>query len=362
RLFVLALTIPPPESWAPYKLLTSVEPLGELVASEQLDRAVELALKARRRLLAGLAEPLVEGHHRDLGVPLDLPLGHPREPFGLAALPLDEHDVEACPHVRLALLDRLGDRRLARAEPLGRLLDRTPALEGLGLELVERLADRLSGGALELLAQPEHRLPLLVRRRAELARLALEACLDVGDGLLVPLLESRELRFEVALGALEVLREAAQALLEAALAAGQLLGEALARTALSLLELDAALLREPSFLHAEQGCCLGSLACEHAPDLFGVRRGLGRDRFADGRARLRDEGVGCDRRRPDASQRDPQERREDQRAGEAPGEDPHGHRCRVLRPAARGDRPRGRRSRRRGAEARPRASRATPSA
>ena len=50
--------------------------------------------------------------HRDLRVPLDLALGDALEPLGLAALPLDEHDVEAAADVGLGALDRLRDRRL----------------------------------------------------------------------------------------------------------------------------------------------------------------------------------------------------------------------------------------------------------
>ena len=129
----------------------------------------------------------------------------------------------------LGPLDRLRDRRLAAAEPLGDLLDRAPALHRLRLELVERLGHRLSGGALELLAQPDHGLALLVGGRAELGRLRLEPRLDVGDRLPVPLAEVGELRLEVALRALEIVGEAAQPLLEPPLGRRELVGERLAR-------------------------------------------------------------------------------------------------------------------------------------
>ena len=260
-----------------------VEALRELLAHEQLDGAVELALEARRGLLARLAEALVEREHRDLGVTLDLALRHPLEPVRLAALPLDERDVEPRADVRLGLLDRVGHRRLPRAEALGDLLDRASSLERLGLELVESLGDGLPGRALELLAEAQHGLLLLVGRRAELRRLRLEAGLDVGDRLAVPLLEPRELRLEVALRPVEVLREAAEPLLEPALGPGELLDEPLGRPALAGLERRPALLREPALLGGEQRRGLGALPREHAADLLGVRRRLGGDGLADGR-------------------------------------------------------------------------------
>ena len=184
-----------------------VEALGELLAGEQLDGPLELALEPRRGLFSRLAEALVEGLHRDLRVALDLSLGDPREPLGLSALPLHEHHVEAATHVRLRPLDRLRDRVLALAETLGDLGDRASALERLGFELVERLGDRLAGRTLELLPKAEYGLPLLVRRRAELRRLRLEPALDVRDRLAVALPERGELRLEVALRPVEVVRE-----------------------------------------------------------------------------------------------------------------------------------------------------------
>ena len=100
---------------------------------------------------------------------LDLSFRDPREPLGLAPLPFDEHDVEPTAHVGLRPLDRLRDRLLPSAQPLGDLVDRAPALHRLRLELVERLRDRLAGGPLELLPKTQHGLPLLVGRGTELS-------------------------------------------------------------------------------------------------------------------------------------------------------------------------------------------------
>src|SRR6476646_4457210 len=146
RCFVLPLTIPTARKLAEMSGTASagVEPLGEFLPGEDLDRPLELALKTGGRLFPGLAEALVERLHRDLRVPLDLPLGHPREPLGLPALPLDQDDVEPGANVGLGTLDGLGDRMLALPEPLGDLVDRAAALERLRLELVERPGDSLS--------------------------------------------------------------------------------------------------------------------------------------------------------------------------------------------------------------------------
>ena len=106
-----------------------VEALRDLVAHEQLDRPVELALEPCRGLLARLAEALVEGEHGDLRVPLGLALGDPLEPLRLAALPFHEHDVEPSADVGLGPLDRLRDGGLPRAQALGDLVDRTASLQ-----------------------------------------------------------------------------------------------------------------------------------------------------------------------------------------------------------------------------------------
>ena len=218
---------------------------------------------------------------------LDLALGHALEPLVLAALPLREHDVEPRADVGLRLLERLGDGRLARPQPLGDLLDRATALDRLRLQLVERLGHRLSGCPLELLAEPEDGAPLLVRRRAELRRLGLEAGRHLGERLLVALLERRELRLDVSLSALEVLGEGAQPLLQSPLRARELLDEGVARPSLALRVLGPALLGEPALLRGELGDGVRPLARQDASDLLRVGRRLGLDRFAD-----RPSGVG----------------------------------------------------------------------
>ena len=165
----------------------ALEPPRELLAHHHLDGAVELAGEPRRRLLPDLAHPLVERGRRDLGVALDLALGDPLEPLGLAPLELDQRQLEPGPGVGLGLLDPVGDRRLPGPQPLGDLLDRAAPLDRVRLELVEGLGDRGRRGPLELLAQPDHGLALLVARRAELGRLALDPRLDIGDRLLLAL-------------------------------------------------------------------------------------------------------------------------------------------------------------------------------
>ena len=80
----------------------------------------------------------------------------------LAALELDECDVEPPSRVGLGALDPLGDRRLPRLQPLADLVDRPSPLDRLRLELVERLGHGDPGRPLELVTQPLHGAPLLV--------------------------------------------------------------------------------------------------------------------------------------------------------------------------------------------------------
>src|SRR5206468_13062366 len=61
-----------------------------------------------------------------------------------------------------------------------------------------------------------------------LARLCLDARLGLSDRVLLVLREARELRFEVALGPLEIVLPAPQPLVDAALGVGQGVGEGLA--------------------------------------------------------------------------------------------------------------------------------------
>ena len=72
---------------------------------------------------------------------------------------------------------------LVLAQALGHVVDRTSAVVGFGLELVERVGERIFRIRLERLAQPDRSDSLLVDRAPELGRLGLDLRLDVGDPL-----------------------------------------------------------------------------------------------------------------------------------------------------------------------------------
>ena len=74
----------------------------------------------------------------------------------LAPLDVVERDLDPLRGIALGPLDLLGQLVLALAEALGDLFDYAPPLGRVRLELVERLGDRLLGGALQLVAKPRN--------------------------------------------------------------------------------------------------------------------------------------------------------------------------------------------------------------
>ena len=134
--------------------------------------------------------------------------------FALPALELDEGDVEPRTSVGLGALDSLRDRRLARPQPLADLLDRTASLDRLRLQLVERLRDRGSGRLLELLAQPEHGLPLLAALEPSSAASASIRASTSATACRCFCSSRASLRLEVLLHAIDVVCERAKALLD----------------------------------------------------------------------------------------------------------------------------------------------------
>ena len=283
------------------------------------------------------------------------------EPLGLAPLELDQRQLEPGARIRLGLLDALGDRRLPDPQALGDLLHRAPALDRVRLELVERLGHGGGRGPLELLAEPHDRAPLLVARRSELRRLALDPRLDVGDRLLLPLGEPRELGLEVALGTVEIVGDALQPLVEPSLDVGERVREPFAHAPLALGHDRAALLAEPPLLGRELRHRVGSLAGERAANLLDVRRGLLPDGRLDLGAGVGDDRVGLGRPLARAPEDDPEGDRGDDRDGQAGGEDPDDHDGNAIGGTRRAQ-PRSGSSRRRAASAPPRAPRRAPPA
>ena len=125
-----------------------VEPLGEqrvrLRARSCRRRGRARGPSRRRRVLARRLSALVELQRSRLGVARR----SRAPPAARAARPAGARSRRTTTSSRArasvsAPLDLLGDRRLARPQPLGDLLDRAPPLDRLRLELVERLRDRL---------------------------------------------------------------------------------------------------------------------------------------------------------------------------------------------------------------------------
>ena len=355
---MIAKTIPSANGWCradgagryPFS-----EPPGELLAHQQLDRAVELAGEPRRRVLANLAHPLVERRRRQLGVALDLALGDALEPLGLAPLELDQRQLEPGARIRLGLLDALGDRRLPDPQALGDLLHRAAALDRVRLELVERLGDGGGRCPLELLAEAHDRPPLLVARRPELRCLALDPRLDVGDRLLLPLGEAGELRLEVALGAVEIVGDSLQPLVEPSLDVGERVRRGL-RSPAARARRRSSGRSSPSRRSSAASCDTVSARSRamRAADLLDVRGRLLTNGRLDLGAGIGDDRVGLGRPLAGAPEDDPEDDRGDDRDGQARGEDPDDHDGNAIggtRPAQ----PRSGSSRRQAASALPRA-------
>ena len=168
-------------------------------------------------------------------------------------------------------------------------------------------------------------LALLVARRAELGRIALDPRLDLRDRLLLPLAEPGELGLQVALGAVEVVGDALQALVEPPLGRREHVRERFAGAALALRERRQPLGREPPLLGRELRHRVGALAGERAPDLLRVRRRLLVRRGVHGGPGCGDERVGVGGALARAPERQPEDDGDDDGGGEAGGEDPDGH-------------------------------------
>jgi len=141
----------------------------------------------------------------------------------------------------------------------------------------------------------------------------------------VPLLELRELGFDVTLCAVDIVRERAQTLVHAPLHLRERRCKRLSGATLPLCEIGAMRLTEASFLCGEGRDGLGSLAGQHAADLLGVGCGLLLDGSPELRACARDELVGRGGTGPSAAQRKPRHTGRNQSRSEAPDENPDDH-------------------------------------
>ena len=176
---------------------------------------------------------------------------------------------------------RSDELALAPAQPLAELVQRAPPVGRVRLELRARLGDDLLGGLTELLAEPEHGRALLLRPGVEALDVGADARLGLGDQLALALGEPRELRVEVLLRALEVLRPAGEAALDSALRLGEPFRERRARLAVALGDRAAPLLGEPALLLGEQRERVGAGTGEQSLQLGGARGALALDDGAE---------------------------------------------------------------------------------
>ena len=245
--------------------------------------------------------------------------------------------------IGLGLLDPLGDRGLPRAQALGDLLDRPPPLDRLRLELVERLRHRRRRGPLQLLPQPDHGLPLLVARRAELGRLALDASPPrrrspaAGAGSAAPSCASRWRSARSRSSAIPCSRSSSRRSVAASVSARASLGAPLA-----LGEGGAPLCSTSRRSSAASWDIVSARSrASVRRSLIGVRGSLLGDHRVHGRPRGGDQcvGVGSARtgppeREPEAGSPPPRRRRGTQRGSRRP----RGHAIRPLLEVGRGER------------------------
>ena len=236
RVFVVAWTIPAARSWSilyrPLIARDAVERVdvrrgsSRRASSSRPRRSTARSNSRASRvgsLFSQLAHPLLEGERGGLHVALELARDGSLDSLALAALELDERDVQARAGIALRALDPLGDRLLARAQALADLLDRPPPLD--------RLAPRAASSASATAALAACSSCSRSRSTASRCSVAVEPSSAASASIrastsatawLVLLLEARRLRLEVLLHPVDVVRERAQPLLDAALHRRQL--------------------------------------------------------------------------------------------------------------------------------------------
>ena len=137
----------------------------------------------------------------------------------------------------------------------------------MGLDLGPALLDELGDQALELRAELREGAALLLARCGEPLCVGAQTCVVLDERLLLPLAELAELRFQLALAAVEVGRPACQPALETLLGASHGFCELDAGAFGLPLDRVASLLRELALLLAERVARVRALPREHALDL-----------------------------------------------------------------------------------------------
>ena len=284
--------------------------------------AVELFAEPIGGFLADRAHAVLELERACLAPSVDLARGRPLELVDLATLELCEGDLDPRLSFALRAIDLLGNGVLVLAETLRQVVDRPSPVVGLGLELVERLGERVSCGRLERLAEPNGGGALLVDGRSELVRLGLDLRLDLGNPLALTLLERGDRSLEPVLRALEVGLPGAQALLDAPFDGRDQLRHPLGQLPLADAELATPLIREASLLCdiRRERVCMG--AGDGDAKLLRLRRRLGLGGRTDRAARICDELVGTSGSRSRPSEREDEPDAQDESCAEGAEEDP----------------------------------------
>src|SRR5207342_3661569 len=240
---VVPLTLEP-RSDLPEALLeplrSRVRDLAELVrkhaarlALERRDCPFHLAGEPLRCVFAGDLDFLAELLRCNLRVTRARAVDHPLELVELLSLDLGEPRRDPLGGIRLLAFDLLTERLLASAKPLCDLVQRTPALDALRLQLGVRVLHRLFDRAPELFAHPGNRDALLVALADDSLRIRRDPGFDLCDQLTVSLADQRDLLRESLLNAVEVVGPFGEAPLHLLLRRAERSGELVAELCLA---------------------------------------------------------------------------------------------------------------------------------
>src|SRR5581483_376634 len=251
------------------------------LACESLDREVELAGEPPRRLLARVADRGVELLRRCLGVARRLAHDDALQLLDLPALDVAERDLDALRRVVALALDDLLQFLLALAQPVGHLVQRTPPLGSVLLELGGRLLPDLLRRLREVGPEARDQLPLLVDRRLQTLVVLADSRLHLCRRLPLSRLDPLQLVREPLLELLHVARPVREPLLDRGLRREKLPPERGSRIALALGDVAPALLGDPALLLGELRDRVGARPRKRPLELLGPRGRLACDHLVE---------------------------------------------------------------------------------
>src|SRR5439155_2062322 len=183
-------------------------------------------------------------------------------------------------------LDLLAERALAVTDPLADLVERSPSLGSMHLDLRAPLLEELRAEALKRLAQLEQGQSLLLARGRNPFRVGCEPSLVGGDGFLLAPPELREMGLELSLPAVEIGSPGHEPAFEALLDGRDGLRKLDASPLGLALDDVAPLLGEAPLLLAELVTRVRTLTGEYSLQPEGVLAHLGLDELRELGARL----------------------------------------------------------------------------